>query len=508
MRKLFLFFTSLLFIFISAYGKSADFSVKAFYIDCRVQVMTVSAIKKFASDLSKKGINALIIEYEATFPFKKHATLCNSLAYSREDVNEIVRHCASLGIDVIPLQNCFGHCEYILRHDRYSNLREDNKEISQVCPLKIEAAKKVFREIFGEVAKLHPSKYFHIGADETYLLGKCKKCSKRDKSRLFVDYVKAMCEIAEELGKTPIIWADIILKYPKVANELPKNLVYVDWNYGWAPDRFGNLENLFKLDAKVWGASAMRSSPDNAYLVNWMNHFNNIAVFIPFARSHGYDGIIQTSWSTSGIYGFHYDTGYEILEMYPMRQVYPMSGFQILIDAFCKAAADSNALDTEKFILSYAEERYGLPPGDARTFLEYFKLPQTVVRRGSDANGTAVGQLIKDIAALRHGFDRLTPSKNPGEFEHYRMMLDIRINYLMYKEIEFEYNSPTYEISKAPELKMRLQKVILQADKLGERFVKLNESYLKPGQLEEINSFRTKKMKRLFENLSRQEKIN
>ena len=78
----------------------------------------------------------------------------------------------------------------------------------------------------------------------------------------------------------------------------------------------------------------------------------------------------------------------------------------------------------------------------------------------------------------------------------------------MYKEIEFEYNSPTYEISKAPELKMRLQKVILQADKLGERFVKLNESYLKPGQLEEINSFRTKKMKRLFENLSRQEKIN
>lgn len=46
----------------------SDFKVRAFYLDCRTQVMTVSAIKNFASDLSTKGINTLLIEYEATFP--------------------------------------------------------------------------------------------------------------------------------------------------------------------------------------------------------------------------------------------------------------------------------------------------------------------------------------------------------------------------------------------------------------------------------------------------------
>ena len=114
----------------------SDFKVRAFYLDCRTQVMTVSAIKNFASDLSTKGINTLLIEYEATFPFQKHATLCNHLAFSRDEVKDIIKHCTSLGIDVIPLQNCFGHSEYILRHDRYAHLREDRKEVSQVCPLK------------------------------------------------------------------------------------------------------------------------------------------------------------------------------------------------------------------------------------------------------------------------------------------------------------------------------------------------------------------------------------
>lgn len=120
----------------------SDFKVRAFYLDCRTQVMTVSAIKELASDLSKKEINTLLIEYEATFPFQKHATLCNQLAFSRSEVQDIVSYCTSLGIEVIPLQNCFGHCEYILRHDRYAHLREDSKEVSQVCPLKIEEAKR------------------------------------------------------------------------------------------------------------------------------------------------------------------------------------------------------------------------------------------------------------------------------------------------------------------------------------------------------------------------------
>ncbi|MFR5757835.1 MAG: hypothetical protein ACLUE2_05275 [Bacteroides cellulosilyticus] len=112
------------------------------------------------------------------------------------------------------------------------------------------------------------------------------------------------------MGKKPIIWADIILMHPEAVQELPKDLIYVDWNYGWEPDRFGKLDNLLKLGVKMWGAASLRSAPDNTYLTQWMKHFNNLATFLPFARAHGYEGMIETSWSTSGTYGFHYDNGW------------------------------------------------------------------------------------------------------------------------------------------------------------------------------------------------------
>lgn len=486
---------------------SSDFKVRAFYLDCRTQVMTVQAIKDFASDLSTKGINTLLIEYEATFPFQKHATLCNHLAFSRDEVKDIIKHCASLGIDVIPLQNCFGHSEYILRHDRYAHLREDRKEVSQVCPLKKEEAKKVFREIFREVAELHPSPYFHIGADETYLLGSCAQCSKTDKSRLFVDYIKAMYEVVKEMGKQPIIWADIILMHPEAVQELPKDLIFVDWNYGWEPDRFGKLENLLKLGVKMWGATALRSAPDNVYLTQWMKHFDNLTTFLPFARSHGYEGIIETSWSTSGTYGFHYDNGWEVISMQPVRQVYPMSGFQILIDAYCRAANSQEALNSRDFILSYAQQRYRLSNEESQIFLDYFSLPQELVRNGKDTKGTAIGQVISSNKQFRNKFNKLSPRQHSNEFEHYRLMLDLRINYLGYKEIEFIYNSNSYDITQAAELAQRLNKIISEADKLDKRFVHINKGYLKSGQAEEINFLRTEKMKELYHALLRQTKI-
>lgn len=489
-----------------AQGKTSayQFDVRAFYIDCRTEVMKMSAIKEQALDLSKKGINTLVIEYEATFPFDKHATLCNEYAYTEAEVKDLISYCSGLGIDVIPLQNCFGHSEYILRHDRYAHLREDTKEVSQVCPLKIDEAREVFREIFKEVATLHPSKYFHIGADETYLLGDCKNCSavaaKEGKSRLFVDYIKAMSEIVLEMGKTPVIWADIILMYPEALNELPKGLVFVDWNYGWAPDRFGKLENLYATGAEVWGAPSMRSHPDNIYLTQWEKHFNNLTTFVPFAREKNYKGMIQTSWSTSGTYGFHYDAGWEIINMQPIRSVYPTSGFNILVDAYCAAVNNPEPVDGQKFSTQYARERYGLNQSESTVFWEYLTHPQYVItRQGKDEKGIPVATVLGDCLKLKEKFGKLKPNKNKDEFEHYKLMLDLRINYLKYKKVEVFYESSEYNRSHAPELINQLKPIIAESDELSKRFTELNKNYLKEGQPEYINNIRAEKMKLLYQ---------
>ena len=145
---------------------SADFAVKAFHLDLRIQVMTLSALKSFAQQLHANGVNTLIMEYEATYPFEKHPLVPNRYAYTKAEIASFITFCQSLNIDVIPLQQSFGHVEYILRNDRYAALREDNKALSQICPLKVMEDSLLFTDLYTELAKTHPSPYIHIGCDE------------------------------------------------------------------------------------------------------------------------------------------------------------------------------------------------------------------------------------------------------------------------------------------------------------------------------------------------------
>lgn len=491
----------------TASAQPGNFGVKAIHVDFRTQVMTMDAMKELADRASSQGFNTIIMEWEATFPFHQHATLCNQYSFTAGEVEEFVSYCGRLGLDVIPLQNCFGHCEYILRHDRYAYMRENGKDISQVCPLKTDRAIPVFTEIFAEVAALHPSKYFHIGADETFLLGSCKRCSgvaaEEGKSRLFVDYVNAMSSIITDMGKIPVIWADIILKYPESLPELSKDLVFVDWNYGWDVNRFGDLGNLHELGVEMWGATAMRSGPDDVYLVKWKKHFDNLTTFVPFCREKGCGGMVQTSWSTSGAYGFHYETYNEVVNIQPIRQVYPMSAFNILIAASAEAYNSPEPLDAEAFVADYAQRTYGFSPEQADVLWKYFCMPQNSVRgrTGKDDTGVPIEELLDGCREMKVKLAGLSPKKNKKEFAHYVLMLDLRINYLEYKQVDYLYQSNGFDRTQAAKLAGMLRPVVRDADKLSSRFIKLNKWYLK--DVEFVADFKYKeKMNWLYDILT------
>ncbi len=457
-----------------------DFAVKGIYIDLRTQVMTVPALKTVAKKAAAEGINTLIMEYEATFPFDKHATLCNSYHFTVGEITEFVAYCSSLGIDVIPLQNCFGHCEYILQHDRYAQLRESKNDMSQVCPLS-KQAKQVFGEIFQEVARLHPSPYFHIGADETRLLGHCKYCKQKVNdegiSKLFVDYVKEMCELVIGMGKTPLIWADMILQYPEALNELPSGIIVVDWNYGWNPYHFGNIDALIERGLTVWGASALRSSPDNIYLTQWNKHFENLETFLSFAREHGYKGIINTSWSTSGRYGYIYDNGWEVVELQPIRQVYPMSGFDILQRAYADALKKTD-WDAKTFIRNYGKEHFGFTDREQTILLEYMSMPQETVTTAK-IEDTRITQMLVQCETLKKKLAELKPKYHKEDLRHLQLMLDIRINYLKFKQVEKLIESNEFNASMREICAIRLKQIEKESKELRKRFCRLNAAYLK-----------------------------
>ncbi len=501
-KKLQLFLGLLLFWF----GGSAQETVRGFHLDLRIQVMKLPALKALARDLRQQGINTLVMEWEASYPFEEDPQIANRYAYTREEVKDFVGYCHQLGIDVIPLQQSFGHVEYILRNNKYAALREDEHDLSQVCPAKTELNKELFTRLFTDMAATHASPYIHIGCDETHLLGHCPICKKlaaeEGVSKLYFDHVKMLCDIVVSLGKRPVLWADIALKHPEYIQLLPKQTVFVDWNYGWELDEFGDHQKLVNSGYEIWGAPALRSEPDNYYLTRWQHHLDNIASFIPECRKLGYKGIVMTSWSTSGVYDALFNADDEVVDLYAVRHVYPLSGFRLLVAAYTQALREPG-FDAATFINRYCHDRYGLDLAAARGFEKaIFNAPYKVINgkvvSPSEMPLKALLDSARESAMILHA---LRPGQHVEEFEHYRLMADIRVYYLSYLVIEGKVDHAA-SIADFRRYAAEVRALMATEPTLDEAFGRLNGGALYPAAIREENAVRVYRTHQLYARLS------
>ncbi len=493
---------------IQGFSQTKDFEVKGFHIDLRIQVMKLNALKDFALKLSKSGVNTIIMEYEATFPFEKHPLIPNRYAYTKNEIKEFVAYCTTLKIDVIPLQQTFGHVEYILRYQQYKNLREDQQDYSQVNPLEVELDRQLFTDLIKEMVALHPSKYVHIGADETRLLGYSKaskeKVKKEGVGKLYGDYVAMICDIVLKMGKTPLLWADIALKHPEALKLIPIGVVFVDWNYGWGMDKFGDHSKLMESGFEVWGAPSLRSSPDNYNLTTWEKHFDNITDFVPKARELGYNGMVMTSWSTSGVYSYVRESAGDLVDLVAVRRVYPLTGFNILLEAYLKGINMREPLDVSKFIEGYALKNYGLKSSEAIQFKQALFTAPFEMRQGEVSRSKmTVNELRDSVKWASETFERLKPTQNKTEFEHYRLMTNIRLQYLNYQVVEAAANRKNVDDAKIQVLTKQLEQIIAETEKLNKQYINLNKSVFYVSELEIDNQLRLAKPVILYDKLMR-----
>jgi hypothetical protein len=185
--------------------------------------------------MARWNLNTIVLEYDDRFPYRKHAAIPAPDAFTREQVQALAARARSHGIEVIPLQQCLGHVNFVLRHDEYAAIREEEERRDQWCPLKPQSF-DLFRELVNEVVELHgETKYLHMGGDETRRLGVCPECAKvaaeSGKGRLYVDFIVKAAEYVRSLGMTPILWDDMVCAHIDVLDDLPRDIVLMYWDY-------------------------------------------------------------------------------------------------------------------------------------------------------------------------------------------------------------------------------------------------------------------------------------
>ena len=93
---------------------------------------------------------------------------------------------------------------------------------------------KFLDSLYSEYLPNFSSRKFNIGCDETEELGKGaskKLCEEKGNTRVYLDFLLQVNELARKHGRDTMFWGDIILHNPELISKLPNNITALNWGY-------------------------------------------------------------------------------------------------------------------------------------------------------------------------------------------------------------------------------------------------------------------------------------
>lgn len=284
-----------------------DTDCRCMNFDLRQTYSRPEKLVEYIREFARWKVNAVLIEYEDKFPFERHPELRHPRhALSKEQFEALKAAAQESFIEIIPLQQSFGHLEYVLRHDRYKALRETPESTGELCPSKAESLALV-TELLHEVMDRHPdSRYIHLGCDEVYSLcecGQCRSLYQGSRERAFITFLNKLIECAVNRGKTPIFWHDMLDKCPEEDLALlDKRGAVMIWIYNGRniDAEVSALTDKFRrLGIRVMGAPAVRCfdwrEQQNYPVI--ANRVDNLEQWAATAEKLELDCLVATNWT-------------------------------------------------------------------------------------------------------------------------------------------------------------------------------------------------------------------
>jgi hexosaminidase len=223
-----------------------DFSARGVMFDIsRNRVPTLATLKQTIDRLAGWKINEVQLYTEHTFQYQAHREVWeNASPITGQDILELDAFCRERFIDLVPNQNSFGHLHNWLEHPRYQHLAETLEEFTTpwntvdqgpfgLAPEE-PGSLPFLQGLFDELLPHFSSNMFNVGCDETIDLGQGKSkqiVEERGEGRVYLDFVLKIYEEVRKRGKQMQFWGDIIIQYPELIQELPKDAIALEWGY-------------------------------------------------------------------------------------------------------------------------------------------------------------------------------------------------------------------------------------------------------------------------------------
>ncbi len=296
-------------------------SYRAIHLDVKHHLEKTDYYYKLFDKLAKYKINAVLVEMEDKLKYKRQPEVGSADALSVEEWIKLSNYAKERNIEISPLIQGLGHVSFVLKHDKYKDLRDDPKSDWAFNPLDPKTYDVQFDLYLDAIEATPHGKYLHIGGDEVHTTGRKSGKSALELQLIWLDKV---CKFAEEHDRIPIFWDDMPLKQAGVykamfdeeltekevdkiwekneyklvefLDQFPKNCIYMRWNYS-SSQAIGNgkaMEWFRNNGMQVMGATAGQTRwvlmPQNE------SNMDNIKAFAVSSIKNGLNGLLLTLW--------------------------------------------------------------------------------------------------------------------------------------------------------------------------------------------------------------------
>ena len=242
---------------------SPSFAKRGVMLDVsRDKVPTMEELRKTIDLLSELKYNHLQLYTEHTFAYAGHEDVWRDWSpITPEEARELDRYAAARGVELAPNQNCFGHLAHWLKMPRYAGLAEiegdgawkflqwERRGPFSLCPT-VPESEAFVRDLLGQLLPCFTSELVNVGCDETFDVGWGRSAEKlkarsetlqngeksageleRSRVELYFEFVGKIAGICSEMGRRPMMWADIALSHPELLGQMPRRMLGLAWWY-------------------------------------------------------------------------------------------------------------------------------------------------------------------------------------------------------------------------------------------------------------------------------------
>lgn len=276
-----------------------SFEHRTIYDDIsRGPISTVPYIKKQIERLAELKINYLSFYIEHVIQplsYPDFAPPDGKLTITQ--IKELSAYAAEYHMQLIGSFQSFGHFEKILALPRYKPMGATSTLISPQSP----EARAFLDSVIGEMCDAFSAPFFNVNCDETFDLGKGKSKAIVDSigpAAFYAGHVRFLYDVVKKHKKQLMVWGDIALQHEDILDKLPRDIIYLTWEYGnpvsydpWIlPFKKRGLE--FMVCPGILNSN--RLFPDLTMAAA------NIQGFVKAGKKNGATGVYTTIWDDGG----------------------------------------------------------------------------------------------------------------------------------------------------------------------------------------------------------------